>query len=292
MVREQYKEAIGVFEEGLALKAEVMDITHPLYTSGLENIAISKQALFLREESLDAYNKVLQIRTESCGPEHESTIKVRASRVMPLAELGRQEEALNDITYCLNITSRALGPTHQRTIEYTALLSHVYCTLGQWDKALYYGEYAARQTVQRHGIAHFQSVSFVYKQAWILQQMGRHAEANQLFASIGKDPHPMQQQQQQQAATQFTIGNPMLAGAQGGGEAAGQGLAGAFAMMAALQQAQQEQAAALGQHTAEGEHQEQQQAVQFGQGLGGMAQLIAIAHQMNATQMQQTQARK
>lgn len=115
------------------------------------------------------------------GPDHPSTLNIRAKLARVLMELGQDVDALALLERNLHDTERVLGPDDPSTLSMRSDLANLYVKLGRNYEALLLLESALADSERILGLDHHSTQTIRANLAGVYMEVGRYEKAAELL---------------------------------------------------------------------------------------------------------------
>lgn len=178
LVQEKHADAHALYEDCLKNEIQTFDESHPYVLTTMENLALCKIHLQNSAGAMSLYERVCHIRSVNYGDLNMDTLKAKLGYAAALAEMRRGPEALSMLNKLIKDATTVLGTKHQHFVyECMGIQGHAYALMGNNHEALLYTQRAIDGVTALFGADHFQTQKLTAKKVWLLNAMGRHAEA-------------------------------------------------------------------------------------------------------------------
>jgi tetratricopeptide (TPR) repeat protein/predicted Ser/Thr protein kinase len=181
--------AIDLLQSALATRARILGETHLDVAESHYNLAIALRRANRLDDAVHHHERALAIRVASLGPDHPRVAESRAQIGIVAAVAGDVERATAELSAAVAIQRAALGPGHPRLAA----------TLGALASARSQaGDAAAAEAGHREALAILDATLGAddvqvdrarHNLAVTLGELGRHAEARDLFAQVATARH-------------------------------------------------------------------------------------------------------
>ncbi|GAA4997207.1 hypothetical protein GCM10025734_29530 [Kitasatospora paranensis] len=131
-------------------------------------------------ESEAALRSVTETRTAALGPDHQDTLRSRGQRAAVLRRLDRTDEAVAELNTCVEALGRTLGESARPTLEMRVLRCQVLRKADRGAAAMPDARFVTQALDSRPDELNFQASGLL---GGILNDLGRHEEASEAFAS-------------------------------------------------------------------------------------------------------------
>lgn len=140
-----------------------------------------------RDAAVDLLERTLNDSERIVGPDHPSTLMVRANLASAYQSLGRNAEAVELLERTLIDSERILGPDHQSTLLVRANLASAYRSAGRTTEAIAILEQVAGDTERILGPDHASTLSVRGNLASSYWSAGRTADAIPILEQVARD---------------------------------------------------------------------------------------------------------
>ncbi len=134
-IRSEYREALELFQEALALRESLLSAEHPLLGSSLSTIGTTYHLLGETRRAIEHADRALAIFERVFGPSHPNVANVLNNRGNFFIGIEEFDAAIQSIERALEIREAALGREHPDTLGSINSLGTAHFYLERYDEA-------------------------------------------------------------------------------------------------------------------------------------------------------------
>lgn len=151
---QRYQESVAAARESLAVERELGGKPHPGLASALNALALSLKHLGQRQESLEAYDELIEVATVLYGERNDKTATFVMNKAALLEELDRDDEALASLVAARAVFDETVPISHPHRITAYGNLGGLYTRSGRWEEGREALEIIAPQMAEILGPRH------------------------------------------------------------------------------------------------------------------------------------------